>query len=125
MASSQAKGPKGPVSDAPPTLWLKCRQCNLAVQSQTELVQMRPHLGTNGDQCESTSFEILGTERSALAIERASLEAARRKKKAELSNVRPKAARKGQKGTSRWDGVRATTARPSRGSAGAPTLGKR
>lgn len=125
MARSQARGSHGAMSDAPPTLWLRCRECTLAVGSQPHMIRMQPHLGMNGGDCESDLFEILGPEIAALAVERAKLEAARRKKKAELSSVRPKAARKGQKGKSRWDGVRATTARPSRGSAGAPTLGKR
>jgi hypothetical protein len=62
---------------------------------------------------------------NAEAIRRGRAELARRLKKQQLLKVPTKRAYKQGSGTNPWDGVRSTTARPSKGSAGAPTLGKR
>jgi len=110
----------------PPPLWLRCSGCNLILRCPPKTITLREHHQFNGKAlCKSTRFSIL-EQVSDEEMFRADRERERRAKKYAL--LHPKKARKPfekKKSTSRWDGVRATRARPSRGTAGLPTLGKR
>jgi hypothetical protein len=105
-------------------LWLQC-SCGLMILSDEKVIAPRPHPTFNAKQtCPGTDFRI-ESDPSAETIRRARAELERRIKKQSLTKPPTKRAYKQGSGTSRWEGVRSTTARPSKGSAGAPTLGKR
>lgn len=106
-----------------PPLWLQCA-CGLLVLSEDQVIKPRwhPTFSAKGT-CPGIEFKMEpdpGTE----AIRRARVELERRIKKRKLLKPTKRAYKQGP-GTNPWDGVRSTTARPSKGSAGAPTLGKR
>lgn len=108
----------------PPLLWLRC-QCGILIRSENAIIAPRRHPNAGGKRdCHGTNFTIIKSVTDA-EQKTAEIELARRKKKQALSRGPGKLSTASGKGTNRWDGVRSTAARPSRGSAGAPTLGKR
>jgi hypothetical protein len=111
---------------APPLIWLRCKTCKLTVRlgPSKSAIFLPRHLNARvTGQCEDQTFDML-TEMRDEDARRADVEVARREKLWQMKTVKGKVARKG-KGTSRFDGTRSMSFRPSRGSAGAPTLGKR
>lgn len=115
---------------APPLIWLRCMTCQLTMRlapSKTA-IQMPSHRDAKVDRkpCSGQVFEILSdlTEEEA---RRADLEVERRQKLWALKYGKggKRLVPNRGKGTSRFDGSRSMTFRPSRGSAGAPTLGKK
>lgn len=110
-----------------PKLWLRCNDCGLHLRCPQKTISLPSHYRSTGkSECPGSSFtmlEYLDPEDAR----RADRERERRAKKYALDHPPKKRRKPGEKikSSSPWDGVRATTARPSKGSAGAPTLGKR
>jgi hypothetical protein len=107
-----------------PQVWLHC-ECGLIILSQDKVIAPLPHPPANAKgACPGKKFRI-GVEPSPEDIRRAGAELERRRKKQALNRVPTKRAYKQGPGTNPWEAVRATSARPSKGTAGAPTLGKK
>ena len=106
-----------------PRLWLHC-DCGLTILSENKMIAPRSHpIASAKRMCPGRKFTIDVTP-DPETIRRAQAELQRRTKKHGLRKLPTKRAYKQGPGTNPWDGVRATTARPSKGTAGAPTLGK-
>lgn len=109
-----------------PTLWLRCADCDLHLRCPEKSITLPSHYRfTAKSICPGSKFAMFESLDEETA-RRADRERERRDKKyALLHPPKRKKAFAKKKSTSRWDAVRSTTARPSKGSAGAPTLGKR
>lgn len=108
----------------PPAAWLQCT-CGLLVRSEDATIAPRVHPTASAKGvCPGADFTI-ALEPTEEQIRRGRAELARRQKKRALIKGPIQRAYKQGPGTNPWEGVRATSARPSKGSAGAPTLGKK
>jgi hypothetical protein len=115
---------------APPLIWLRCSTCKLTMRLRPtkSAIVMEKHHDAKADKkpCPGQVFEVLPnlTEEEA---RRADVEVDRRQKLWALKfgrGQRRLVSTRGT-GTSRFDGTRSMRFRPSRGGAGAPTLGKK
>lgn len=108
----------------PPAVWLQCK-CGLLIRSEDAIIAPRTHPTVSAKGvCTGEGFSI-AHEPTEEQIRRGRAELSRRQKKRALIKGPTQRAYKQGPGTNPWDGVRATSARPSKGSAGAPTLGKK
>lgn len=107
-----------------PTVWLRC-SCSLLIRAEDTVIKPRSHPTLSADAlCHGEGFRIVA-EPSEEDLRRARAELQRRETKRKLLAGPKGRAYKQGPGTNPWDGVRSTTARPSKGQAGSPGLGKR
>jgi hypothetical protein len=118
-----------------PPVWVRCLDCNLLLNSPATKVGVPDHPNSRATGvCRVSAFETVknpgqrrrATARAELARRLARYEKAREARKERASQpAKVQTKVKGKNSLAAWDGVRATSARPIRGTAGSPGLGKR